>query len=331
MKAAVIGEPGLVQSGRCAHYNSADVRRNKGGLNVDKKAGAEKLQRPDLTVEENGYLLMLGERIRELRARRGMTRKLLAQQSGVSERYLAQLETGHGNISIILLRQIAQGMGLPLVDLVREEPEQPAELTLLIQYLGRLPVEGLARARRLLENELEAAGQAARRQRVALVGLRGAGKTTLGQRLAAQREVPFIELGSVIEREAGAPLSEIFSLYGQAAYRRYERRALEAVLEQHPAFVLVPGGSIVSEPATFDLLLSSCKTLWLRASPEEHMARVVAQGDNRPMADNKEAMEDLKRILAGRVAMYSKADAAIDTSEKTVDESFAALLEAVEA
>ena len=331
MKAAVIGEPGLVQSGRCAHYNSADVRRNKGGLNVDKKAGAEKLQRPDLTVEENGYLLMLGERIRELRARRGMTRKLLAQQSGVSERYLAQLETGHGNISIILLRQIAQGMGLPLVDLVREEPEQPAELTLLIQYLGRLPVEGLARARRLLENELEAAGQAARRQRVALVGLRGAGKTTLGQRLAAQREVPFIELGSVIEREAGAPLSEIFSLYGQAAYRRYERRALEAVLEQHPAFVLVPGGSIVSEPATFDLLLSSCKTLWLRASPEEHMARVVAQGDNRPMADNKEAMEDLKRILAGRVAMYSKADAAIDTSEKTVDESFSALLEAVEA
>lgn len=298
---------------------------------MDKKANVEKLQRPDLTVEENGYLLMLGERIRELRARRGMTRKILAQQSGVSERYLAQLETGHGNISIILLRQIAQGMGLPLVDLVREEPEQPAELTLLIQYLSRLPVEGLARARRALENELEAAGQAARRQRVALVGLRGAGKTTLGNLLAAQREVPYIELSKVIEREAGAPLSEIFSLYGQAAYRRYERRALEAVLEQNPAFVLVPGGSIVSEPATFDLLLSSCKTVWLRASPEEHMARVVAQGDNRPMADNKEAMEDLKRILAGRVAMYSKADVAIDTSGKTIDESFASLVESVAA
>lgn len=298
---------------------------------MDKKANVEKLQRPDLTVEENGYLLMLGERIRELRARRGMTRKILAQQSGVSERYLAQLETGHGNISIILLRQIAQGMGLPLVDLVREEPEQPAELTLLIQYLSRLPVEGLARARRALENELEAAGQAARRQRVALVGLRGAGKTTLGNLLAAQREVPYIELSKVIEREAGAPLSEIFSLYGQAAYRRYERRALEAVLEQNPAFVLVPGGSIVSEPATFDLLLSSCKTVWLRASPEEHMARVVAQGDNRPMADNKEAMEDLKRILAGRVAMYSKADVAIDTSGKTIDESFASLVELVAA
>jgi XRE family transcriptional regulator, aerobic/anaerobic benzoate catabolism transcriptional regulator len=301
-------------------------------VNVDnKKAGGEKLQRPDLTVEENGYLLMLGERIRELRARRGMTRKILAQQSGVSERYLAQLETGHGNISIILLRQIALGMGLPLIDLVREEPEQPAELTLLIQYLSRLPVERLARARRVLESELEAAGQAVRRQRVALIGLRGAGKTTLGTMLAAQRGVPFIELGSVIEREAATPLSEIFSLYGQAAYRRYERRALESVLDEHPAFVLVPGGSIVSEPATFDLMLSSCKTIWLRAAPEEHMARVVAQGDDRPMKDNHEAMEDLKRILAGRVAMYSKADAAVDTSGKTVDKSFAGLLEAVSA
>lgn len=289
------------------------------------------MQRPDLTVEENAYLSMLGERIRELRARRGMTRKILAQQSGVSERYLAQLETGHGNISILLLRQVAQGMGLPLVDLVREEPEQAPELTLLIQYLSRLPVEGLARARRLLENELEAAGQAVRRQRVALVGLRGAGKTTLGTMLAKRRGVPFIELGAVIERQAGTPLSEIFSLYGQAAYRRYERRALESVLDQHPAFVLVPGGSIVSEPATFDLLLSSCLTVWLRASPEEHMARVVAQGDNRPMRDNKEAMDDLKRILAGRVAMYGKADAVLDTSGKTVEESFAGLVDAVAA
>jgi XRE family transcriptional regulator, aerobic/anaerobic benzoate catabolism transcriptional regulator len=298
---------------------------------VDKKAGVEKLQRPDLTVEENGYLLMLGERIRELRARRGMTRKILAQQSGVSERYLAQLETGHGNISIILLRQIAQGMAMPLVDLVRDEPEQPAELTLLIQYLSRLPVESLARARGLLENELEAAGKAGRRQRVALVGLRGAGKTTLGNMLARQREVPFVELANVIEHEAGTDLSEIFSLYGQAAYRRYERRSLESVLEKHPAFVLVPGGSIVSEPATFDLLLSSCKTIWVRASPEEHMARVVAQGDDRPMKDNQEAMDDLKRILSGRIAMYSKADVVVDTSGKTVEESFSSLLDALAA
>ena len=298
---------------------------------MDKKAEVKKLQRPDLTVAENAYLLMVGERIRVLRARRGMTRKILAQQSGVSERYLAQLETGHGNISIILLRQIAQGMAMPLVDLVREEPEQSAELTLLIQYLTRLPVEALAHARGVLENELAAAGKAGRRQRVALVGLRGAGKTTLGNLLARQREVPFVELASVIEREAGTDLSEIFSLYGQAAYRRYERRSLETVLEQHPAFVLVPGGSIVSEPATFDLLLSSCKTIWVRASPEEHMARVVAQGDDRPMKDNQEAMDDLKRILSGRIAMYSKADVVVDTSGKTVEESFSSLLEALAA
>lgn len=293
--------------------------------------GGEKRQRPDLTVEENQYLLMLGERIRELRARRGMTRKILAQQSGVSERYLAQLETGHGNISIILLRQIAQGMGMPLVDLVREEPEQSPELTLLIQYLNRLPPQKLEQARHLLANELEATDRANRRQRIALIGLRGAGKTTLGKMLAEERGVPFIELATVIEREAGTDLSEIFSLYGQAAYRRYERRSLEAVLENHPAFVLIPGGSIVSEPSTFDFLLSSCRTVWLRATPEEHMARVVAQGDYRPMKDNQEAMDDLKRILAGRVAMYSKADAVIDTSQKSIEKSFTNLVEAISA
>lgn len=287
---------------------------------------AGRLKRPDLSVEENDYLLALGERVRELRARRGMTRKMLAQQSGVSERYLAQLETGHGNISIILLRQIAQGLGFPLVDLVREEPEQSPELTLLIQYLSRFPPQTHEWARRLLQGELESSVRLARRQRVAFIGLRGAGKSTLARMLAEQRGVPFFELAKVIEQEAGAELSEIFSLYGQAAYRRYEKRALESVVAQHEAFVLVPGGGIVSEPANFDLLLTSCFTIWLRASPEEHMARVLAQGDYRPMNGNQEAMEDLKRILAGRSAMYSKADVTIDTSGKTVEESFEEIL-----
>ncbi|MBI1906695.1 MAG: helix-turn-helix transcriptional regulator [Rhodocyclales bacterium] len=289
----------------------------------------DKLQRPDLTVPENEYLLMLGERIRELRARRGMTRKMLAQQSGVSERYLAQLETGHGNISIILLRQIAQGLGLPIVDLVREEPEQPVELTLLTQYLSRFPPKSLVRARQLLEAELEVADRSARHQRVALIGLRGAGKTTLGTMLAQHLDAPFIELAKTIEREAGAEMSEIFSLYGQSAYRRYERRSLEAVIENNERFVIVPGGSIVSEPATFDVLLSSCYTIWLRASPEEHMARVIAQGDYRPMKGSQEAMDDLKRILSGRIALYSKADAVIDTSGKSIGQSFNELLEAL--
>ncbi|HRP97401.1 MAG TPA: helix-turn-helix transcriptional regulator [Rhodocyclaceae bacterium] len=288
------------------------------------------LQRPDLTVGENEYLRMLGERIRELRARRGMTRKMLAQQSGVSERYLAQLETGHGNISIILLRQIARGLGLPIVELVGEEPEQPVELTLLTQYLSRFSPTALVRARQLLESELEDADRETRCQRVALIGLRGAGKTTLGTMLARHLGAPFIELAKTIEQEAGAELSEIFSLYGQAAYRRYERRALEAVVEANPRLVLVPGGSIVSEPATFDVLLSSCFTIWLRASPEEHMARVIAQGDYRPMKGSQEAMDDLKRILSGRIAMYQKADAAVDTSGKTIEESFAELLHVIE-
>lgn len=295
------------------------------------KDNVQRLRRPDLSAADNDFLRMLGERIRELRARRGMTRKILAQQSGVSERYLAQLETGHGNISIVLLRQIAQAMGLPLVDVVREGPEQPVELTLLLQFLSRLPLKKLARARDLLAAEFDAAGSHDRRRRIALIGLRGAGKSTLGQMLATRLGVAFVEAARDIEREAGTVLSEIFSLYGQAAYRRYERRALEGLLEKHDAFVLAPGGSVVSEPATYDLLLSSCFTVWLKATPEEHMARVVAQGDYRPMGGNGEAMEDLRRILAGREALYAKADAIVDTSGKSVEQSFDELCHALSA
>lgn len=290
---------------------------------------AEKLKRPDLSAAENGYLHMLGERVREFRARRGMTRKLLAQQSGVSERYLAQLEGGHGNISVILLRQVAQGLAMPVVELLREEPEYPAELAQLIQYLRRFPATTHVWARRLLENELESAGRAKRRQRIALIGLRGAGKTTLGNMLAQELGAPFVELAKVIEREAGAELSEIFSLYGQAGYRRYERRCLEWVVENEESFVIVPGGSIVSESDTFEVLLRTCYTVWLKASPEEHMARVVAQGDFRPMGGSEEAMDDLRRILAGRVALYSRADVVVDTSGKSLDESFSELLRAL--
>jgi XRE family aerobic/anaerobic benzoate catabolism transcriptional regulator len=273
---------------------------------------------------ENGeadYLRLLGERIRVARARRGMTRKILARDSKVSERYLAQLEAGHGNISIVLLRQIAHAMGLPLGDLVREEPERPVELTLLIQSLSRLPAKELAEARRLLSEAFGAAVESERRHRIALIGLRGAGKSTLGARLAVALGAPFVELDREIERESGTSLSEVFDLYGQAAYRRYERRALEAVIERHERVIIATGGSIVSEPATFDLLLSACFTVWLTAAPEEHMSRVVAQGDYRPMADNEAAMEDLRRILAGRNALYAKADATVDTAGKTVEES----------
>lgn len=293
------------------------------------RQGAAVKDRREGETGEAEYLRLLGERIREARARRGMTRKILARDSKVSERYLAQLETGQGNISIVLLRQIAHAMGLPLGDLVREEPERPIELTLLIQTLGRLPAKELAQARKLLGDTFGAAVASERRHRIALIGLRGAGKSTLGALLAKALGAPFIELDREIERESGTKLAEIFDLYGQAAFRRYERRALESVIERHDRAIIATGGSIVSEPGTFDLLLSACYTVWLAAAPEEHMSRVVAQGDTRPMDENEQAMEDLRRILAGRDALYSKADARVDTAGKTVEESLRELKAAV--
>jgi XRE family aerobic/anaerobic benzoate catabolism transcriptional regulator len=286
-------------------------------------------ERADSENGQAAYLRLLGDRIRDARARRGMTRKILARDSRVSERYLAQLETGQGNISIVLLRQIACAMGLPLADLVREEPDRPVEITLLLQTLGRLQPKELSEARKLLTDTFGTVIESERRERIALIGLRGAGKSTLGARLAGIEGVPFIELDREVERESGTTLSEVFDLYGQSAYRRYERRALENVIERHHRAVIATGGSIVTEPATFDLLLSACFTVWLTAAPEEHMSRVVAQGDYRPMAENDEAMDDLRRILVSRRALYGKADATVDTAGKTVDQCLRELKAAV--
>lgn len=275
------------------------------------------------------YLRGLGEHVRNWRARRGMTRKRLAGQSGVSERYLAQVESGHGNVSIALLRQIAEAMGVPLIDLARDGPERPIELTLLEHRLGRLAPEELAEAYRLI-----AGSPGARRERtgrIALVGLRGAGKTTLGRQLAKRLRIPFIRLDEMIEKEAGIALGEIFSLWDQAGYRRIERRALERVIENNARAVIETGGSLVSEPGTYDLLLDACFTVWIKATPEEHMGRVAAQGDYRPMADNAEAMDDLRRILANRQTLYARADVAVDTSGARPEDSLEALAKAVTA
>ncbi|HEY7992126.1 MAG TPA: helix-turn-helix transcriptional regulator [Stellaceae bacterium] len=277
------------------------------------------------------YLRRVGERVREARARRGMTRKLLARDSGVSERYIAQLEAGQGNISILLLRQIAHAMNLALEELVRDEPDRPVELTLLIETLRRLGPAELGEARRALGAMFGGKVAHERGKRIALIGLRGAGKSTLGAMLAKQLAVPFVELDREIERVAGATLSEIFDLYGQSAYRRYERRALETVLERHDRAVIATGGSIVSEPATYDLLLTACYTIWLTAAPEEHMGRVVAQSDLRPMAGSDEAMADLRNILAGRAALYAKADATVGTAGASVAASFKRLQAAAKA
>lgn len=278
---------------------------------------------------QDDFLSRLGERVREERARRGMTRKILARDSGLSERYLAQLETGKGNLSIKLLRRVGEALNLPLVRLVGGDPEEPAELRLILERLRRLPPERLDEARALLDAHFAAPGFEARDRRIALIGLRGAGKSTLGSRLAQHLEVPFVELDAEIERDFGLSLGEIFALSGQSAYRRSERRALDGVIERHPAFVLAAGGSIVAETQTFEQLLSQCFTVWITASPEEHMNRVIAQGDFRPMADNREAMADLQRILAARTPLYARADAAVETAGCTVKASFLQLLAAL--
>ncbi len=269
---------------------------------------------PDSTAEAE-YLKRVGERVRETRARRGMTRKLLARDSGVSERYLAQLETGQGNISILLLRQIANALDIPVEAIVLEGAEPPVDLVHTTEFLRRLPMADLAAARRLLVQQFGGVDLEARRGRIALIGLRGAGKSTLGAMLAERLEVPFLELDRLIEQESGVALSAIFDLYGQSGFRRMERRCLDEVIERYPRFVLATGGSLVSEPATFERLLTMCFTVWLRAMPEEHMQRVIAQGDMRPMADNREAMSDLRRILEVREPLYRKADVSLDTSE----------------
>jgi XRE family aerobic/anaerobic benzoate catabolism transcriptional regulator len=277
---------------------------------------------------EGMFLHRLGDRVREARARRGMTRKILARDSGVSERYLAQLESGRGNVSVLLLRQIAQALNLPVDDLVREGNGQSVELTRIEQFLKRLPSAKLPEVRERLMREF-GGKRDNRDRRIALIGLRGAGKSTLGAELARRLGVPFVELDREIEAEAGTSLHEIFLLHGQAGFRRYERRALERVLETNERCVIATGGSLVSEPATFDLLLSNCLTVWLRAAPEEHMARVAAQGDYRPMAGNREAMEDLRRILAGREKLYAQADVTIDTAERSAEASLDELARAI--
>jgi XRE family aerobic/anaerobic benzoate catabolism transcriptional regulator len=258
-----------------------------------------------------------------------MSRKVLSKASGVSERYLAELERGAGNASLLVLRQIADALGLEVAQLIGDQHERPVDLTLIVHQLERMGPAELAEVRRWLgqrfgRSELSAQG------RIALVGLRGAGKTTLGQLVAQSLSVPFVELDREVERASGMELSEIFATRGQAVYRRLERQCLEAVVERYEQAVIATGGSLVTEPTTYDFLLSSCFVVWLSAKPDEHMNRVLAQGDLRPMAEGPQAMDDLKTILESRAALYARADAEVNTSDKTEGQALAALLAAVE-
>lgn len=287
---------------------------------------------PALPAEEakNPLLVALGERVRNLRARRGLTRKAVAQAAEVSERHLANLEYGIGNASILVLQQVATALQCSLAELVGDVTTSSPEWLLIRELLERRDEADLRRARIALGELLgTAAGDPARNRRIALVGLRGAGKSTLGQMLADDLEVPFIELSREIEKLAGCSVREIHDLYGTNAYRRYERRALEETVQIYNEVVIATPGGIVSDPATFNQLLAHCTTVWLQAAPEEHMGRVAAQGDTRPMAASKEAMDDLRRILAGRAAFYSKADLSVDTSGRDLAQSFHALRSAV--
>jgi XRE family transcriptional regulator, aerobic/anaerobic benzoate catabolism transcriptional regulator len=292
-------------------------------------------QQPDNAATEpaedkNPFLVALGERVRALRSRRGMTRKAVSIAADVSERHLANLEYGVGNASILVLLQVAQALQVSLTELTGDVTTSSPEWLMLRELLEGRAEPDLRRARIALGELFGTGGAAhknggARSPRIALIGLRGGGKSTLGQLLSEDLHVPFIELSGEIEKFAGCTVAEIQALYGQNAYRRYERRALEETIQIHGECVIAVPGGLVSDPATFNELLAHCTTVWLQATPEDHMKRVVAQGDLRPMAASKEAMQDLKGILAGRAAFYSKADFTLDTSAQPLDETFAML------
>ena len=277
-------------------------------------------------TKRSPFLEALGERVRMLRSRKGMTRRAVALAADVSERHLANLEYGTGNVSVLVLLQVATALQCSLAELLGDVTTTSPEWLLIRELLSKRSEADLRRARMQLVELFGEGGTAQERQnRIALIGLRGAGKTALGQRLADNLGFPFIELSREIEQFAGCQISEIHNLYGANAYRRYERRALEEAIQIYPEVVIATPGGLVSDSANFNLLLSHCTTVWLQADAADHMGRVAAQGDMRPMAASREAMEDLKRILEGRSAFYSKADLSINTSGRSEDQAFDAL------
>lgn len=239
------------------------------------------------------YLETVGHAVRSQRERRGWSRRELAAECGVSERFLAQLETGDGNISLRRFAEVAKA-------------------------LGTTPSALLAPA--------DAPGDA---KPIALLGVRGAGKSSVGGALAKKLGVRFVELDAEIERAAGLPLGEVFALHGEAYYRRVEREVLAQLLAERSTFVLATGGSIVNDPTNYELLRSRCHTIWLRARPEDHWNRVVAQGDQRPMRENPHAFAELRALLAARETLYARADHTIDTSKHRLAGVVAAVAEVI--
>lgn len=282
--------------------------------NVEKISDLKAEQEED-RAELNAYVHGIGKRIRALRTKRGMIRKDLSYHSGVSERYLAQAETGKANMSVALLWRIARGMGVRMPELFPDCSGQGGHIALQTM-LSRLNDEQQEAAFDLLKRRFVKSHEAV--NGIALVGLRGAGKTRLGSLLADEFKVPFVRLGETIEKIAQMSMAELFSLGGQKAYRRIEKQALEQVMEEYPRAILETGGSLVTQPDTYSILLDNYYTVWVKASPEEHMSRVLDQGDLRPMAGSEEAMDDLRLIVAEREADYKLADYTLDTSGRKV-------------
>lgn len=280
------------------------------------------------TQHKDPFLMALGERLTALRSRHGLSRKTLARRADVSERHLQNIELGTGNVSIQFLRQLSQVLNCRLVEMIGDETISSTEWLKIREILrGRTEPELAQACAALIDTFQKPSSESARRQRVAFVGLRGAGKSTLGRMLADNWMVPFIELERQIEAAAGCNIPEIHALYGSAGYRRYEYRALEEAIRRFPRAVIATPGGIVSEPATFNLLLSHCYTVWLKAAPEEYMERGLSQCDSRLRADSQEAMDDLKNLIESRAPFYSQADETFDTGDVTQEAAFLSLVD----
>jgi XRE family aerobic/anaerobic benzoate catabolism transcriptional regulator len=267
----------------------------------------------------------VGRMVRLGRAKRGMSRRQLAQESGTSERYLAQIESGAGNPSILVMRAIADALEIPLFEMLPQTGGLSAPYARIIDLLGRASSSDLSAIADVIERRIEGAAATDRARRIALVGLRGAGKSTLGKLLAEKLGVPFIELNRLVEQEYGASMPMLIEMSGVATFKRHERACLERVISENERAVIATAGGIVSNPETYGLLLRRTHTVWVSAEPEEHMSRVMKQGDFRPMARNREAMADLHAILEARRGDYARAEAALDTSGATVAQSLAKL------
>lgn len=262
-------------------------------------------------AEVTALISRVGERVRKARELKGIPRRVLSEKSGVSPRYLAQLEAGEGNISIGLLLRVAIALDYQIEWFIgRDDPWMSETLRMADLYRSAtadVRAQVLATLSPKPETDLRA-------QRVCLIGMRGAGKSTMGAAVGAATGVPFVELNRDIEEQAGMPVNEVMALYGQEGYRSLEAQALDRVIATHSSIVLAVAGGIVTEPETYENLLRHFHTIWLKASPQEHMDRVRAQGDTRPMTDNPEAMDQLKAILTSREVLYERAHVRLDTT-----------------